>query len=141
MKQLVPDFNQVGKGVIPAPDMWKRTINTLKARNILVNTTTKAMTAAQWGQILTLTNDGVKSTDNVFTGRSNDNGDFFSRIDGNLAGKASSPGTPTGTYKISERLIQDFNKGDKRLDNNFTQLSAPAIFNSDRGNSFNTRWR
>jgi hypothetical protein len=141
MKQLVPDFNQVGKGVIPAPDMWKRTINTLKARNILVNTTTKAMTAAQWGQILTLTNDGVKSTDNVFTGRSNDNGDFFSRIDGNLAGKTSSPGTPTGTYKISERLIQDFNKGDKRLDNNFTQLSAPAIFNSDRGNSFNTRWR
>jgi hypothetical protein len=141
MKALIPDFIQVGKGVPLTPDMWKRSINTLKARNILVNSTTKAMTAAQWGQILTLTNDGVKSADNVFTGRSNDNGDFFSRIDGNLAGKTSSPGTPTGTYKISERLIQDFNSGDKRLANNFTQLAAPALFNSDRGNSFNTRWR
>lgn len=137
---LVPQFNQVGKGIPPTTDMWKRSINTLKARNILVNTTAAAMTAAQWGQVLTLTNDGVKSTDNVFTGRSTDNADFISSVNGSMAAKSTGvPGTVT--YKISERLIQDFPTGDKRLANNFTQLAAPALFNSDRGNSFNTRWQ
>ena len=34
---------------------------------------------------------------------------------------------------------QDFNKGDKRLDQNFKQFTA-WIGNADRGNSFNTRW-
>ncbi|MVM40816.1 RagB/SusD family nutrient uptake outer membrane protein [Spirosoma sp. HMF3257] len=137
---LIPTFNQVGKGLPPTTDMWKRSINTLKARNILVNTTTAAMTAAQWGQILTLTNDGVKSTDNIFTGRSTENADFISAVNGSMAAKST--GTPgTVTYKISERLIQDFPAGDKRLANNFTQLAAPSLFNSDRGNSFNTRWQ
>ncbi len=140
MNGLIPDFNRVGKGLVPTPDMWKRNINTMKARNILVNTTTKAMTAAQWGQILTLTTDGVKATDYVFTGRSNDNGDFINRLNGTIALKTT--GVPTSTtYKISERLIQDFTAGDKRLDNNFTKLAAPALFNTDRGNSFNTRWQ
>jgi starch-binding outer membrane protein, SusD/RagB family len=140
MNGLIPAFNRVGKGLVPTPAMWKRGINTMKARNILVNTTTQAMTAAQWGQILTLTNDGVLATDNVFTGRSNDNGDFINRLTGTLPNKSSGP-PASATYKISERLIQDFNVGDKRLENNFTQLAAPALFNSDRGNSFNTRWQ
>ena len=140
MNGLIPAFNRVGKGVVLTPAMWKRNINTLKARNILANTTTKAMTAAQWGQILTLTNDGITATDNTFTGRSNDNGDFINRNNGTIALKAT--GAPTSvTYKISERLIQDFPTGDKRLANNFTQLAAPALFNTDRGNSFNTRWQ
>jgi hypothetical protein len=39
MARLLPDFCQVGRGGVPAPDMWKRNINTMKARNILVNTT------------------------------------------------------------------------------------------------------
>lgn len=140
MSGLIADYNRVGKGAIMTPDMWKRTINTLKARNILVNTRAKDMTAAQWGQILTLTNDGVKAADNVLTGRSNANGDFFGNVDGNLAGKTTGP-VGSVTYKISERLIQDYPAGDKRLANNFTQLAAPGIFNSDRGNSFNTRWQ
>ncbi|MBO0931796.1 RagB/SusD family nutrient uptake outer membrane protein [Fibrella aquatilis] len=140
MKGLVPEFNRVGKGVILTPAMWKRNINTMKARNILVNTTLKAMSAAQWGQILALANDGVTASDNVFTGRSNDNGDFINRLNGTLALKSTGPPTTT-TYKISERLIQDFPAGDKRLANNFTQLAAPALFNTDRGNSFNTRWQ
>ena len=140
LKALIPQFNQVGKGLAPAPDMWKRTINTLKARNILVNTSTKTMTAAQWNQILTLVNDGVKSGDYVFTGRSNDNSDFINAINGNIAAKSSgAPGS--ATYKVSERLIQDFPTGDKRLDNNFTKLAAAVLFNTDRGNSFNTRWQ
>ncbi|WP_410963480.1 hypothetical protein, partial [Salmonella sp. SAL4455] len=35
--KLIPGFCQVGKGGILTTDMWKRNINTLKARNILVN--------------------------------------------------------------------------------------------------------
>ncbi|MFD2932823.1 RagB/SusD family nutrient uptake outer membrane protein [Spirosoma flavum] len=137
---LVPTFNQVGKGLPPTTDMWKRNINTLKARNLLVNTTVATMTAAQWGQVLALANDGIRATDNVFSGRSTDNADFFSSTNGNIAAKST--GTPGSvTYKISERLIQDFPAGDKRLANNFTQLAAPSLFNSDRGNSFNTRWQ
>lgn len=141
MNGLIPAFNRVvGKGIVPTPAMWKRSINTMKARNILANTTVKAMTAAQWGQILALTNDGVTASDNVFTGRSNENADFINRLNGTIALKST--GAPTAvTYKISERLIQDFPAGDKRLANNFTQLAAPALFNSDRGNSFNTRWQ
>lgn len=137
---LIPDFNKVGKGALQTPAMWKRSINTMKARNILVNTTVKAMTAAQWGQILTLTNDGVTASDNVLTGRSNDNADFINRLNGTIALKSTGP-PGSITYKISERLIQDFNTGDKRLTNNFTQLASASLFNTDRGNSFNTRWQ
>ncbi|MBO0949040.1 RagB/SusD family nutrient uptake outer membrane protein [Fibrella forsythiae] len=138
MRGLIPSFNQVGKGVVPTPDEWKRNINTMKARNIVVNTPAKSMTAAQWGQVLTLTNDGVRAADKVFTGRSNSNSDFMSRLDGNIAAKSTGP--TGGTFKISERLIQDFPAGDKRLDNNFTKQPAAILFNQDRGNSFNTRW-
>ena len=140
MTGLIAEYNRIGKGLIMTPDMWKRTINTLKARNILVNTRAKEMTAAQWGQILTLTTDGVKAADNVLTGRSNANGDFFGNVDGNLAGKTTGL-VGSVTYKISERLIQDYPVGDMRLANNFNLLAAPGIFNSDRGNSFNTRWQ
>lgn len=140
MTQLIPAFNQVGRGGVPTPDMWKRSINTLKARNLLVNTTTKAMTAAQWAQILTLASNGIGATDNVFTGRSNQNGDFLNPQTGTVAAKAT--GDPSGgaTYKISERLIQDYKTGDQRLANNFTQRATPWIGESSRGNAFNTRW-
>ncbi|RYF59271.1 MAG: hypothetical protein EOO39_33405, partial [Cytophagaceae bacterium] len=63
MTLLIPNFNQVGKGGVPTTAMWKRSINTLKGRNLLVNTKTSAMTAAQWTQLLTLVNDGTTATD------------------------------------------------------------------------------
>jgi starch-binding outer membrane protein, SusD/RagB family len=139
--KLIPDINRVGKGGILTTDMWKRNINTMKARNILVNTMVKSMTAAQWNEILTLTNDGIKSDDKVFTGRSNENGDFLSANNGTVAAKAT--GDPSGgiTYKISERLIQDFKPGDKRLENNFQLLANPWRGESSRGNIFNTRYK
>ena len=141
LESIIPKFMQV-KGTLseaPTADEWKRTINTLKARNILVNTTTKAMTAAQWGQILTLTTDGVKVADKVFTARSNTNADVISTDVGSLAAKSTGePGAVT--YKISERLIQDFPVGDKRLDNNLAR-TTPWIGDPSRGIVFNTRYR
>lgn len=140
MSALIPSFNQVGKGAVPSPDMWIRNINTMKARNILVNTPVADMSQAQWDEILDLTSDGVQEGDMVFTGRSNENGDFIAATSGAIAPKSTgNPGSGI-TYKISERLIQEFKPGDQRFTNNFKQLAAPWRGESSRGNAFNTRW-
>jgi starch-binding outer membrane protein, SusD/RagB family len=138
--KLIPSFCQVGKGGILTPDMWKRNINTLKARNILVNTPVATMTPAQWTSILTLTNSGVLATDKVFTGRSNAAGDFLSPTSGTVASKVQNALAGGNTYKLSERLVQDFKAGDRRFTNNIAQ-TVTWIGNGDRGHVFNTRYR
>lgn len=138
--KLIPSFCQVGKGGILTTDMWKRNINTLKARNILVNTPVAAMTATQWASIVTLTGNGVLATDKVFTGRSNTAGDFLSPTSGTVASKVQNALAGGNTYKLSERLVQDFKPGDKRLANNIAQ-TVTWIGNGDRGHVFNTRYR
>ena len=136
---LIPDFFQNDLGAAPTGAQWVKNINTLKARNILVNTSTASMTGAQWSQILTLTNGGVGDADPVFAGTTNANSDIFSPSNYNVAARAVGSNASGGTYKISERLIQDFNPGDQRLANNFKQFPI-WVGNADRGNSFNTRW-
>jgi starch-binding outer membrane protein, SusD/RagB family len=139
MSGLIPAIFLVGKGGIITPDMWKRNINTLKARNILANIRTNAMTTADWNAILTLTNNGVLADDYVFTGRSNGTGDFMVPGDGNLPAKTISADAGGNIYKVSERLIQDYEPGDQRLANNYAS-GATWIGGSDRGTSFNTRY-
>jgi hypothetical protein len=125
--------------------MWQHSINTLKARNILVNTRAADMSTAQWTTILDLTAAGVASTDLVFTGRSNASSDFLSPTVGTVSAKTSGA---TGTYKITERLIQDFKTGDRRFVTNFRvrvksdkdPTVTPYIGETSRGNSFFTRW-
>ncbi|MEJ1241154.1 RagB/SusD family nutrient uptake outer membrane protein [Chryseolinea sp. T2] len=144
---LIPSFNLVGKGGLLTPAMWIRTINTLKARNILVNSRLVAMTATQWDQILALTSEGVTSSDFVFTGRSNTTADFLDPTTGTVSLKATGP---NNTYKITERLVQDFKGGeltaDLRFKNNVKlRVNAqggvtPYIGEVSRGNSFFTRW-
>jgi hypothetical protein len=136
---LIPDFFQNDLGAAPTGAQWVKNINTLKARNILVNTPTASMTPAQWSQILTLTNGGVGDADPVFAGTTNANGDIFSPSNYNVASRAVGSNASGGTFKISERLIQDFNAGDQRLANNFKQFPT-WVGNADRGNAFNTRW-
>ncbi len=138
--KLIPSFCQVGKGGILTTDMWKRNINTLKARNILVNTPTATMTAVQWASIITLTNNGVQATDKIFTGRSNAAGDFLAPTSGTVASKVQNALAGGNTYKLSERLVQDFKAGDKRFTNNIAQ-TVTWIGNGDRGHVFNTRYR
>ena len=135
--KIIPDFFQVGLGQVPSVAEWKRNINTMKARNILVNAPSATMTAAQWTSIQTLAADGIKVSDNIFTGRSNENADFMSGSSGTTA--ALSVGSEPG-YRVSERLINDFKSGDKRLANNFKKKSSPWVGNTDRGNVFNTSW-
>jgi starch-binding outer membrane protein, SusD/RagB family len=138
--KLIPSFNQVGKGGVLTPDMWKRNINTLKARNILVNTPVATMSAAQWASVLTLTNNGILAGDKIFTGRSNTAGDFLSPTTGTVASKVQNALAGGNTYKLSERFVQEFRTGDKRLANNIAQ-TVTWIGNSDRGQVFNTRYR
>ncbi|UFH54051.1 RagB/SusD family nutrient uptake outer membrane protein [Spirosoma sp. KNUC1025] len=141
LQGLIPSFNRVGKGgsasAVISPAMWIRNINTMKARNILVNTRVASMTAAQWADILTLTNAGIQASDFVFTGRSNATGDFLSPTSGTVSGKTTGS---NNTYKISERLIQDFKTGDLRFTNNFKQRASAYIGETSRGNSFFTRF-
>ncbi len=138
--KLIPLFSQVGKGGVLTPDEWKRSINTLKARNILVNKTISEMTAADWNAVLTLTNDGITATDKVFTGRSNETGDFLSSGgEETVSGKVQHSQAGGNTYKLSERWVQDFKAGDNRFTNNVEQTAA-WIGNSDRGQAFNTRF-
>ncbi len=135
--KLIPEFLQKGKGGILTPAMWLRNINTMKARNIMVNTTRAAMSPAQYNSILTLVNNGINATDFVFTGRTDPNGDFLGTT---IADKVQSSGSATGTYKLSERWVQEFRAGDKRRENNVRTLPNAGIFNTDRGNAFNTRY-
>ena len=137
---LLPSFTQVGKGGALTIAEWKRNINTLKARNIVVNKKVSDMTSGDWGTVLSLTIAGVLPTDKVFTGRSNTAGDFLSPASGTVASKVQSAQPGDGTYKLSERLVQDFKPGDRRLANNIAQ-GTTWIGNSDRGNIFNTRFR
>lgn len=137
--KLIPANLLKGKGGIITIDMWKRSINTMKARNILVNTTRASMSASQWSAILTLANDGVKATDLIFTARTDANGSFIETTVADKVAQSATTGS-TNTYKLSERWVQDFITGDKRKDNNVITLASVALFNTDRGNSFNTRY-
>jgi hypothetical protein len=137
--KLIPAYLQKGKGGVLTIDMWKRSINTMKARNILVNNTKASMTASQWSAVLTLANDGVKSTDLIFTARTDANGSFIESTVADKTGQAATTGS-TNTYKLSERWVQDFVAGDKRKDQNVITLASVGLFNTDRGNSFNTRY-
>jgi hypothetical protein len=135
--KLIPAFFQIGKGGAFAPDAWIRNINTMKARNLLVNTTTDAMPASRWDSILTLTSNGIRQNDLVFTGRSDQLGNLFSAANGTVPARVASSAPGGGGYKVSERLIQDYKSGDQRLANNFI-TGTTWIGNADRGNSFNT---
>jgi starch-binding outer membrane protein, SusD/RagB family len=139
LSKLIPDFCQVGKGLPTNPAMWVRNINTMKARNLLVNKTQANMSAGDWTNLLTLTNAGMLASDYTFTARSTVKEELMSNSGGTIASKSSGV-AGSNTYKISERLVQDYRTGDQRKANNFTQASSPWIGNLDRGNAFHTRW-
>jgi len=148
--ELIPKFTQVGNGGVLTPQMWVRNINTMLARNILVNklapfvnnnpaaTITGAsvpvMASADWTSVLNLATNGIKSGDYVFTGRTTTVNGFFGTGGGTVS--ALTTGNNTGnTFKISERFIQNFKTGDKRLTNNFK--NSPVFTNNL---VFGTRW-
>ena len=149
--KLIPASSQVGNGQLMTKEMWARNVNTLKARNILLNkmstfvngvagvtisknSFTGVMTTADWNSVLTLTANGVKSTDYVLTGRTSDLNNWFG-VSGGTASALATNKASSGTFKISERFVQDFADGDKRKASNFK-----LGFQFTQGLSFGTRW-
>jgi len=130
--QLIPQQNQVGLGKAPSTAQFIKSINTLLARNIVVNklapfvngstsaTIAKAsiapMAAADWAQVITYCNAGIAQGDYVFTGRSSAANSYFSNNGGTVASIAAASNQNT-TYKVSERLVANFGTGDARLAN------------------------
>jgi hypothetical protein len=151
MAQLIPSQNQVGLGQVPSTSQFIKSINTLLARNILVNrlapfvngstsaTISKAsipaISAADWTAITTYANAGLGQGDFVFTGRSSGSNSYFSATSGTVASIAAASNQNT-TYKISERLVANFGTGDARLAN-FTDKDG--VFYGD-ANTNTTRW-
>jgi len=130
--KLIPAQCQVELGAPPSSAEWTRTINTMLARNILLNklapfvngnpdaaiskSTITPMTAADWQQVLSLCANGLQEGDHVFTGRSSGSNSFFSASGGSVASMLAASNQTT-TYKLSERLVQQFKTGDNRLAN------------------------
>jgi starch-binding outer membrane protein, SusD/RagB family len=124
-----------GKGGALSKDEWIRHINSLRARNILVNTGISNMTSAQWTRVRDLSLNGVQKNDKTFTVRTDAQGNLLGLYF--VSAATIGPATEGGGLKISERLIQDFKAGDLRFENNFQPIS-PWVGPADRGTSFNT---
>jgi hypothetical protein len=112
----------------------------MKARNLLVNKKMTDMTATDWAQILTYTNAGLSSpSDYPFLVRTfADNSKSIFDKDYGSAGSYTATDDPT--YFPSERLIQDYKAGDKRLSNNFNLRTSAQINIRGRGITFGTRY-
>jgi len=150
MKTLIPtDFQKGAHGGIPTAAQWIRTINTLLARNILTSkispfvngnlsatiakSSASVMTTADWTAVLNYATAGIQKGDVVLTGTAGGINPVFSAGGGTVASMTTGTNTNT-TYKISERYIQGFGAGDKRLTNNF---STATLYNNP---SFTTRY-
>ncbi len=148
--QLIPKFCQTGNGGVMTPQVWIRNINTMLARNILINklspfvngnasatitgSSMTAMATADWNAVLTYATNGIQKGDYVFTGRTTAVNGFFSTGGGSVASLTTGPNSST-TFKISERFIQMYKAGDNRLANNFKQ-NVPYTNTL----SFGSRW-
>ena len=142
---LVPTDFQQGHGGIPTPAQWIRNINTMLARNILINklnpfvngvvgatiskSSTSTMTSADWTNVLNYAKNGIQNGDVVFSGHSSSTNAIISPGGGTASALTTGTNTNT-TFKISERFTQNFKTGDKRFTNNFstaTQYNNPSF--------------
>jgi hypothetical protein len=148
--ELIPQQNQVGLGLPLSSAQWIGTINTMLARNILLNklspfvngnpaaaitgASIPAITSADWTSIIAYCTAGVQNGDFVFTGRSAPSNSYFTATGGTVA-SLSAFSNQGSTYKVSERLVQQFQPGDNRLANFTTAngtFTGDAVTNSTR---------
>ncbi|GAC1388180.1 MAG: hypothetical protein NVSMB45_17970 [Ginsengibacter sp.] len=135
LTKIIPEFLASGRGGVLSISEWKHNINTMKARNILVNKKVSDMTSTDWNNIITLTLSGIQKGDLVFTARTASNNGFMASSNGSIAAQTTGAGS---TFVISERFIQEYYTGDKRLANNFSLVTR---LNSTGGYTFSTRYR
>lgn len=136
MQAITPSYNSPDKIIDPL--MWIHNINTLKARNLLVNKKSSEINASDWAKIIALVQNGITESDNVFVQGMTADGK------NDVAGGFFHPYILLGTTQeytfVSERLIQEFHEEDKRLSDNFIKngIYPPNI--RGRGLQFGTRW-
>lgn len=157
---LIPTDFQTGNGGVPTTAQWIRNINTMLARNILLNklnpfvngklnstiakSSTSTMTAADWTAVLSYATNGIKKGDVVFTGRAAAANSVFSPLGGTVSALTTGTNTNT-TFKVTERFIQNFKTGDKRLTENFAAYPQLTDLTGDTATTyynpnFSTRW-
>ena len=115
--------------------------NTMKARNILVNTRRADLTMADWQQIKTLAEAGLQDNSGTFILRS-DNVTYPDEVWWIFQAAWG----PWGWHRVSERLIQDIQPDDARLGYFEQTLDAdsglPISWNTrGRGIQYNSSWR
>jgi hypothetical protein len=132
---VIPDFAARSSRI--TPDMWKRQINSYKARNLMANKKVANMTAADWTAVVTLANAGMQATDNNFRIGMDPNG--TNDLSGAFYHPFSFLGLGAQFTFVSERLVQEYDAADARLAANFYLLSSPNLRN-DRGFNFGTRY-
>jgi hypothetical protein len=136
MKGIVASFND--KNNVVTPDMWKRQVYSLQARNLMVNKKITEMTAADWQQIIALTNQGIQATDNIFKFGMDPSG--TNDVSLGQFHPYYYIGEVVQFSFVSERLIQEFKPEDNRFKTGFVPFSVPKVNERGRGLQFGTRW-
>ena len=132
---VIPDFAARSSRI--TADMWKRQINSYKARNLMANKKVADMTAADWASVTALAQAGLLATDNNFRIGMDPNG--TNDLSGAFYHPFSFLGLGAQFTFVSERLVQEYDATDARLAANFYLLSSPNLRN-DRGFNFGTRY-
>ncbi len=116
---------------LPTPTSWIRNINTLKARNLLVNKRRAQMTSADWVQIRSLSDAGIQANDFIFV---------LHQDDETVETAVLPHRVLIGWAFASERWVQDFKSGDARFDRYLVLDPTPVVNQSGRGIQYGTRW-
>jgi hypothetical protein len=145
LSQLIPTlFQTTPHGGIPTPTMWIHNINTLLARNILVNklspfvngslsatiagASIPVMTQSDWQNVLTLTGTGIQTGDAVFTATSSAVNSLYGEGSGNVTLLAGGLNQNL-VFQPGLRLVQNYNTGDQRLALDYTASAADTFYN------------
>jgi len=90
------------------------------------------MSAADWTEITTLTNNDVQASDYVFVMKQDgNNNEISTTVNARLS---------RGWHFLSERLVQDFKAGDARFTDNVELRSSPQVNRAGRGIQYGTRY-
>jgi starch-binding outer membrane protein, SusD/RagB family len=124
--------------------MWVHNINTMLARNILVNklspfvngslsatiagASIPAMAQSDWQSVLTLATNGIQSGDFAFIATSSQINSLYNQSSGNISLMASGPNSEQ-VFQPSLRLTENYNTGDQRLALDYTHAAADSFFN------------
>ena len=145
LSELIPTaFQGTPHGGVLTPTMWQHNINTLLARNILVNklspfvnqnlgasitgASIPAMGSSDWQNVITLATNGIQTGDAVFTATSTAVNSLYSQNTGSITLMAAGPNQNL-VFQPGLRLTQNFNPGDQRLALDFTATAADTFYN------------